>query len=403
MAEEVIESATEASADDFAARAIASMKTDSDKPADSTPAKVDKPQEAAKTEKAASKLDHLDQIFTSKEDTKKPDEKKDEAPVSELAQIAKPEFKNPKASEQWDKLHEKASSFEKRATEFQKKYTELEQKIADYESKLKNTESLNAQLEKLKKEHEESMSLVRQVNIDLDPEYRKTYIEGRKNLIEQAKSIVDESGGNPSDVEVALNLTGKARVEALSAVADSMSTFQQGRLGSLISELTKLDKEAQEKRSNPETYLAQREQQMQAENVRRREESAKHLNLAYEDAFTQASKDIELFRKIEGNQEWNAQADEIANKAKSNWLQNNDMTTAARKHIEAEAMPVFRSLFLEQRNENKSLRKELDDAKAELAKVYNTTPAMRTKSSTAASGGRDLEFHERVTNSMNEK
>ena len=382
---------------DFAAMALQSLTTDADTP---TPKKEAPVKEATPPTKTEAKTNPLDVVFgdAGKKSDDAP-EKKDEPAESVLKEIAKPELKNPKASEQWDKLHSKAAELEKQAREAGGKLAEMEKKIADYEAKGKNAAELEEKLTKLQKEHEESKKLVQQVNIELDPEFRRQFVDGRKDLIGQARTIVEESGGNAGDIETALNLTGKSRVDALRAIAEGMSSFEQGRLGRVIDALTDLDKTASERRSNPEQFLAQRQQEEQTRNAKATEDRARNMNLSFEEALGNASKGIEVLRKVEGMPEWNERADAIMRRAKENWNGQLDMKDAASKFIAAEAMPEFRQLFLEQRKEASSWKEKYETASKELEAIHANRPGMRTRT-TAAAAGNNMTFADRVVGTM---
>jgi len=393
MADQVTE--TPDQPDDFASVALRAMTTDeaAAKKEASAPVKT----EAAPV-KTETKGKIPEELFNA------PAKKDDPTPVPvtdelETSKIAKPEFKDPKRAAQWDELHGKASTFEKQAKENAKKATELEAKIKEFEAKGKDTEALQTKLVDLEKQNQEYLALVRQVNVELDPEFRAKHIDGRKKLIDAAKTIVDESGGNPSDVETALNLTGKARVEALATVADGMSSFQQGRLGRIIDELSNLDAEALSKRTSPDKYLEQRAKEEEARQFKEVEERNRIANSAYESAVQKASSELEVLRRVEGMDEWNKQGQEILSKAKELWTSNRDPEVAARKIIDGFSAPVYRQLFLDQRTENASIRKELEEAKAELKKLYGNGP--RINGSPSSNNGAPMDFATQATGLMN--
>lgn len=400
MAEEASTIDLNDSSHDFANMAIKTITEDPDKapPVKETTQQVQKQPEAKKDEPKSRIPDSLfDPV------KKDPDPKKDEpakAAESEIDKIQRPDFKSPKAAEQWDSLRAKASEYEKKAADLEKKMAEREAKLAELDGKSKQAAELEAKYAEMEKKHRESMELVQKVNIELDPDFRRTFVDGRNKLIDHAKTIVEESGGNPRDIETALNLTGKSRVDALAEIAESMNSFQQGRLGRVIDSLTDLDKTAAEKRSNPEQYLSQRQQEEQQRAITAKEERAKHMNISYEEALSKAASEIEVLRRVEGMPEWNEQAENIMRKAKENWNGQLDMTSAASKFIAAEAMPVFRQLFLEQRKEASDWKQKYEQASEELAAINSNRPGMRTRSA-AASSGKEMDFASRTIGTMN--
>lgn len=323
------------------------------------------------------------------------DNKVDPAPVkveetSDFDKIEDPTFRDEKRKAQWEEVKSKGREFEKQAKENASKAAALELKIKEYEEKGKGTVALEAKLAEMEKQQEEWRARVQQVNIELDPDFRKTFIEGRSKLIGQAKTIAEESGCNPQDIETALNLSGKARAEALRAVAETMDGFQQGRLGRVIDQLTELDTTAASKRSNPEEYLTQRQQQEEARQKTENEEKGRHANLAFEDAFSKRLSTSEVLRPVDGMEDWNQQGISIRQKARDAWSNNRDMTVAAEKFIAAEEAPVYRSLFLEQRKVAAAAQTELDSLKKELEGLYKRGP--KTTGASVANTGAPRDF-----------
>lgn len=379
--------------DDFAAVALKLTKTDPDQKVETKVEKV----EEVKKESSEVKSKIPDSLFETKEvKEEKKEEKKDEA--FDIDKIADQEFKDARSKAKWDELKTKGREFEKQARENGTKATALEAKIKEYEEKGKDTEALQAKLAKLEEEHRSAMELVRKVNMELDPEYRKTFVEGRKNLIGHAKTIAEESGINPSDVEAALNLTGKARVDALKAVAEDMDSFQQGRLGRVIDQLTQLDNDAQAKRSNPEEYLEQRQKEEESRAEKEAQEHMKTANLAFESALSKARNELEVLRRVDGMPEWNSTGEDIRVKSKEFWNGNRDPQKAAELVIQGFAAPVFRQLFLDQRSENKALRKEFEAVKAELKSLYAGSP--RLQGATVRKDGQPRDFADHASGLM---
>lgn len=325
-----------------------------------------------------------DELFGGKKD--KPTEKPPAEEESEIAKIERPDFKDPKRREQWDTLHAKASTFEKEARANAAKAAELEAKVKDFETRGKDTDGLQAKLATLEKEHAEALALVRKVNIDLDPAYNKKFVEGRKSIIASARAIVEESGGDPAAVEVALNLKGKPRVDALREVATDMDGFQQGRLGRVIDELTALDNEASTLRSNPEEFMAQRQKEQQDAQQREAESFHRNANLAFDQVLDRLRKESPVLQKVEGLEWWNKQGDEIPARARANFNKQLPADEAAAIYLRAEERDVYRDLFLAEREEHASDKKALAERDAELKKLYGTTPRVEGQSSGAKSG-----------------
>lgn len=315
-----------------------------------------------------------DELFGGKKEEKP----SDKPPESDFDKIVDPTFQDPKRKADWDGVKSKGREWEKKAIENERKATELQAKIAEYEAKGKDSEALTAKLAAMEKEHGEWKALVQKVNIELDPEFRSVYVEGRNKLINHAKTIIEESSLNPKDVEIALNLQGKARVEALKALTDEMDGFQQGRLGNVVDKLTELDQAAEAKRSNPEEYFNQAAKRRQDQDEQFRRDAVVKANVAYDTALKRTAADLEVLRPVEGLDWWNDQGKQIQERARDTFLSNNDPQVAATVCLRAEAMPIYRQLFIDQRDQNTKLTKELEEKTTELKKLYgNGSPSLR--------------------------
>jgi len=195
--------------------------------------KTDTPPAAKVPEKESTKPERpadIPETLLGKKDAKKEPEPEKE-PESEIAKIKPPDFRNPVKKEQWEALHNKAAELEKGKLASDRKVAEMEKRIAEAETKGKNTEELEKKLADLQKQNDEYQELVRQTNVEMDPQFRKTYIEGRANKVKEIEAIISDAGGEVGDVATALALKGKARVDALRLISDELPGYLQGLLG----------------------------------------------------------------------------------------------------------------------------------------------------------------------------
>lgn len=381
---------------DFADHAMESLTVDPE-------AKTDPAPKSDPTPKADPSLDAKrvpDELFSKP--AEKPSEKKVDSEEFEINKIASPDFKDPQRKSQWETLKAKGLDFEKQAKEFAQKATTLEAKIAEFEAKGKDTEGLTAKLAKMEKEHAEAMELVRKVNIELDPEFRARHIEGRSMLVKQARALVEESGLDPNIIETAINLRGKPRVDAIKALEEELGSFQASRLGRVIDELDSLDREAEGKRSSPEKYLEERKRQDEEQSAKSREEVGRKLNQSFEDARKRLVSEIEVLRPTheKGFEWWNEQGKGIQDRALAKVNSLTGAHDAAEMAIKAEAMAVYRELYLASRDVGAERDKELAAAKDELKKLYGTNPGVRGNGGAALGDGKNRDFADRTTDTM---
>lgn len=358
---------------DFVSAALASMTEEPAKPEapHKEAPKAEAPAET-KTEKQEKKPSIPEELFTpsKKEEPEKKAEPEEDLPMPNFAKDDK------KSRANWEAAN-------KARAELRAKYEETQKKLVEAEARGKNTAELEAKIAKLEADYQaaqakasEYQKLVQQVNIEIDPEFRKNYVDGRKKLIGEARAIAEESGLDPKAVEVALNLQGKSRVEALDTAVEGMSSFQQGRLGDVINKLNRLDTEAAEQRSNPDDYLRRREEQQAIREREEQKQFAETMSRAFTDALREASVESVLLKKLDGVDWWNNEVDESLTKAREFWDGNTDPKAAAKMAIRAMVAERAERAFVEMRAERDTHKERADKAEAELAKLYGKGPKL---------------------------
>lgn len=397
MAEETAE--TESTPLDFAEVALGIATTDPDapKPETATSAEpttkqaTDKPQRPSGTPEALQ--------------PKKEEAKTEPEPELETSKIKAPEFKDPKRKAQWDELHGKASTFEKELRAERAIKTDLEKRIAEYESKGKNTDALEKELEASKKQLAEYAEIVKQTAVDHDPQFREKYIDGRNNKVKEIQDIINDAGGDASEVVTALALKGRARVDALRLISDELPGYLQGLLGTAIRELDTLDKEAEGIRSSSAKYLEERERQTLAQKQQAEIESFKVQELGWQRAQAKAKALFAEFNKVDGNDEWNAKVDAIVAKAESNYkaayqgLQTPEQD--AEMMLRAAAADAIREKYVAMSEYAQKIEKINEEQAAELKKLYGTTPDLRGRqSSNGEKAAQEMDFASRTIDLM---
>lgn len=311
---------------------------------------------------------------TPKELFKKPEPVKAETPPepkSALDEIAPPDFKgDTKAKAGWDALKKEAKAHEVAARAAEARAKEHEAKLAEYEPLKGQLAERDAKL----KEYDE---IVARARIEEHPEFRKEFIDGRDKLMTSAKTIVEESGGDPKAIETALNLKGKARVDALEAISENLGKFQSGRLGRVIDELTDLDDRAQAKRDTAKkSYEALQEQ----EKHRAAEEATKRQQgraAEFDETTRRLRGELEVLKKVDGHDEWNVRADRIVKEAKAFLDEHPDADPEA--EILARAVPAYRDLFLNADERAEKAEKKVAEMEKELKAIHGKSPSLTAR------------------------
>lgn len=350
-------------------------------PGDAPPEKKEAPKEPKQeTPKAPDAGDK--KTATPRELFKKPEpEKKVETPPepkSAVDQIAPPDFKGDKKAENaWTAIKGEATKFEGLAKTHEQRAKELEAKLAEYEP-------LKTQLAEREAKLKEYDEIVARARIEEHPEFRKEFVDGREKLMTSAKTIVEESGGDPKAIETALNLKGKARVDALEAISENLGKFQSGRLGRVIDELTDLDDRAQVKRDKAkESYkqLQEQDQQRKSEETARR---AQTRAAEFDETTRRLSGELEVLKHADGHDEWNARADRIVREAKA--FVNEHPNADIEAEILSRAVPAYRDLFIQADARAEAAEKKAAEMEKELKAIHSKSPSLVPRSNGTNSG-----------------
>ncbi len=287
---------------------------------------------------------------------------------SELDSI--PEPKGEAEKKNFTALREKAKAFETKATE-------LEKKIADFEAKGKDTEGLQAKLSELEKTNAEYLEIVTRSNVENHPDFKKQFVEGRQNLVKRAQSIIEESGGDKDAIATALNLRGKARVDALREAAADLDGFQHGRLGKVIDELSTLDEQADAKIAESRKTWEEMQTHDKETATKQQQDFAHKVQTTFDTTAKKLSAELEVLAHVDGNDEWNKQADAILKDARAFVETNKDLPTSMEVAILGKAAPIYREAFLNERAVTEKQAKQIADMEKELKGIYSKTPNLK--------------------------
>lgn len=307
------------------------------------------------------------ELFKKTED--KTEEKKEPEPKSAVDEIAPPDFKgDKKAINAWDVLKKEAKTHEAAARAAEARAKEHEAKLAEYEPLKGRLAEHEAKL----KEYDEIVSRAR---LDDHPEFRKEFIEGREKVLGRAKQIIEESGGDPKAIEKALNLTGKARVDALRETTADLDSFQAARLGRAIDELNDLDERAQVKRdAAKKSYdeLREKDRQREAETNATR---AKSRGLEFDDTVRRLRGELEVLKKVDGYDDWNTRSDTIVKEAKAYVDEHPEADIEA--EILSRTTAAYRDMFLQADKLVEERDTKIAELEAELKKIHGKSPSLR--------------------------
>lgn len=344
--------------------------------------------EKKEPEKAATSRRAPDALF--KKEEAKADETKAEPTKSTFDSIVDPNFKDPARSEQWKTV--KAMGME-----WETKYHALEKQLAEVQASSKPSADFEKAIAERDARIKEMQEREERANWDNSENGGVKYRNARAAVVDQAKRLIADNDGDANAVETALNLKGKARIEALRAVAEELPGFQQGLLGQMIRELDVLDTEAAAKRDESSKSWKELQQQEQERYKQEQEAYTARMLKAYDGVKRDMERELEVLRVVDGVDWWNDKREEILSKSDKFYRENEDPREAGKAAIWKEAGPVYRDLYMEERKHSESVEKELADAKKALEEAYGSTPrAAGATGDGPAKTVKNMSFEERV-------
>lgn len=300
-------------------------------PKQSLPPVEAKPTEAKKPDKPAEKADDkkpkkvvpkspVEAIAAGA--TKKPDaaaakgnEAKDGDYLSDLPENL-PDDKSEK-SVHWTKARGAISTLGKTVGERDKRIGELEREL---QAARITPNEVVTERDKLKAEMDKYKDAITEINVELDPDFRKKFVLGRTEKVEKAATKLTAAGGDGDALKDALSMReGKARTMAIAqAMADAMEV-DQTRIMNLVVEIENLDDEAGDVRKNSQVKWEERKQEMAKEEANKKAATEANKKTIFDRVGSMLSDALWPLKKLpadaEGATEWNAEVDAANQKA----------------------------------------------------------------------------------------
>lgn len=239
------------------------------KKAEKAPSKAAKEPETAKGEDIPAKVEKTAKKPTSALDVAlgaKLEEKKEPEPEVE-PEILK-EFPKDAKKPNWERAREVMGKQAKQLAERDKAEAELKRQLDEVKAQ---TGKLDPEIEKKLKENEELRDAITAVNLELLPEFRKEFVDGRKELVKEASAKLQAYGGDPQLLADALGMAeGRRRDEAIEAAfGEDMTEVGKTKIRGLIAKIEEKDEAKNKMLSDPqnsfESYQArQTERQSKA-------------------------------------------------------------------------------------------------------------------------------------------
>lgn len=245
-----------------------------EKPAEATPAPevtteaTPKPETQKKPEPPTKKPTSAVDALLSKPAKPADETPSDDDPLKEFPTDAKEKnfaALRKKAEEGWKRAKELESKLATPDPKLNEELESLRATVTERESKLKEYDARMA-------EYKEAMTAV---NIELDPDYRREFIDGRKRLVETASSKFKAYGGEPEAFAEALALPeGRRRDEVLETLMESLSDTAKSKVLRTIQDVDSLDEKRAEILKAPQQSFEAIERRRAAEHEEHAQQTA---------------------------------------------------------------------------------------------------------------------------------
>lgn len=244
-----------------------------------------------------------------------------------------------------------------------KRLAESNAKVAEYEKRLAEAEKrgvpedIAKKLEQYEKTIAEREAVLERIAVQESPKFKERFTAKEAAISDRLKRHATELGLDAEKLQQALSASPKARVEIL----DNMG-MEGSVLGSVVGLMNQYDLLQDDKSAflTQSREVLAREAQEQAEHATRAEQerSAKE-EAVFKSVVERMTKDFFPYQKVEGNDRWNQQSEELKVEAAKYWngqVPHDKLSEAVLKGV---ASPILERAIVSLKSENATLREEL--------------------------------------------
>jgi len=244
------------------------------------------------------------------------------------------------------------------------------------------------EIDNLRKQNAELSTELKVAAIERHPEFKKKYEERATHLLAQAKSMV----GVGLDEKIGTLLFAPEtdeRTEKLDNIFAELPVSKQARLANIISEMDKLqDDRIDELNNSNATY----ERMMEEDRANRSTQNEKSHKLF--DEVSETAKNLEMFKKKDGDDEWNKGVDDRMELARRIWTGSTSPEELVLASCWAAAAPKYREAYGAQLEVNRRL-------KAQIKELTGASPSV-TADGTDMEAPEEMGFLEALNHAMDE-
>lgn len=271
---------------------------------------------------------------------------------------------SPKASERFKSIEKKAWEAEQAARKSTEEAATLKKQLVEVEQRAKTQNNVE-EVASLKKQIEEMDEHIKKVNLQEHPKFKAHYDGQINSEIETAKKFVKAEVAD----EVAQLLAipeSKKRNERLTEIVDEMTDIEKVKF---LSSLDKIDRLSTEKSAELTNWKKnnliadQLAAKQQSENIENQKQMADKIWTESVNRLTAPESQLELYRKVDGNDQWNSTVDNRLANVKRMFTSPMPPEKAVEMAALAMAAPEYRRMFLAQRVLVQKLSEELESLK----------------------------------------
>lgn len=273
----------------------------------------------------------------------------------------------PKGQISHDHFKKAQATYKERLAESARERDAARARISELESKPRELPEDHVKtLAALKADLAKSQEELSRVAFERTPEFQNQFTKKEARLVDLASKAAAEHGVDAKLIQRALSMEGKSRFALLEDT--EMSGAALSYVSNLLAQHDQLQAEKSEVLAGSKERLAQWQADQQTQRMTHDNERKATEEAAWNEAGKELEKEFEPFRRVEGNDAWNAQVD--ANKAEAKALfhdgniSEKDLAKVAHYAVGAK---VLHKMFY-------AVRDKLNAATARIAELQAASP-----------------------------
>lgn len=264
-------------------------------------------------------------------------------------------------------------------------------------------QAIQAEIDELKRQNTEMSTALEKIGAERSPVYHNKFVKPRADLLATLREHVKEVGGDEGAALKALEIKDRrARSEALeAALGDDSTDIDKATVGTLVSQLLKLDREAADFLANSKTEMEKYDRENQAAMQREAEQATAARQQRFGEVVNGMATEHFLLRRLPDGHpaaaEWNARQANIMQEAQTFLFTAEGFDDFAKAAVQAKMVPTLQGIITHYMG-------ELQKAQQQIAELTGAEPGAKQGGSggKGAGGGEHKSFASRVMSTMKE-